>query len=1132
MYNKLLINAGGGIVSRTQQAEQDNCATLAIGLGGTGISCLRAFKRAVYTRVAPDPSDDFIPHYSHIQFLAVDTDKNSLGATAAVDTLDEATEFFNISCPDITGLLKKAHILQQDPSLQWLKTAATEGNGGGIDILSASAGAGGIRQIGRLLLLQNCTAFMDKLRLCINNARRGLVNSSINIHIFTGMSGGTGAGTFLDVCYLVRQVLDEMGIGGKACVCGYFFLPDVNVAAGVTNDYIPMNGFASMKELDYAMNFANNGGEWDQDYPGFHIKTSEPPVDLAHFISATDENGNILPDGFSYAMNTVTEYVLEYVIKPYVPEGDSSGSIASTFTMESHKSNVRSLINMVNKRYGASYDYCILGAANTYMPYKEITTYLASKIFQSFDYLNTKLPSDNDIDEFVKNNKLRYEDILGDLNARVSSVPNFDVDVKTLYDQVQGLDAGTIPGLLTPMRDSTSKIAGQLETNYDAILADKPAVTGDKKATDVSVSGRVKQQLINIAATPEKGPFYAAAILYSQRATDLINVFRGYQKRCEEELNKVIADLDLRDKDYAITLNEFQNSNFMNRKSKAEAYKNATFSLYSQEVRISRLERMRDLLKELERQMNELYQSYFSVFANILRELQQTFAANYEYLAKPQVIDNSYAEPILSINDMQESLDKAVGEMNINDQVHNFVGHMMDHPDFWITRDESLICAAVSEYFLQELGTWTSKTIDDYLKEKFNTTDPAQLTEKIYQDIIQPLGDRSAPLFWVDSGIFKTSEAKPIGYLSYPQVSQSINAAVQRYVANEQAMTDRPSYSTDRITIFRFLCGIPMVAYKGVANYIGAYHNKQIIGSHLYEGSSGDPRDSRAYRDIFPFSAKAPADLTDAERENKEKYDQAWELGIISTVSVGPKKEYRLNIVDGDALDQRTRELEEIRTKRPGALPEAYKKYSSQELPILDYRPLPNTGAAGYDDRVVCDHVLGSLLDMQILTEQLSVAAKYNDALQRAGEVLDIGNVIGDFAKALETGVITKKNNYEYDYASEFDEYELTTQDSEPYGAERALVLYSAFLGYKALSDAVKEEIKAEVNKRLLVDGDDDHDVVTQKISEAMEKVQTELEKVEEEARAKARSYPDDTATINLFFRTLKDDVTSFAKTR
>lgn len=1132
MYNKLLIQAGGGIVSRNQQAEQDNCATVAIGLGGTGISCLRALKRAVYTRVAPDPTNDYVPRYSHIQFLAVDTDKSSLGATAAVDTLDEATEFFNISCPDIRGLLDKAHLLQQEPSLRWLKTSGGEGNGGGIDILSADAGAGGVRQIGRLLLLQNCKAFVEKIKLNITNACKGLNNPAINVHIFTGMSGGTGAGTFLDVCYLVQHVLDSMGLGGKAFTCGYFFLPDVNVAAGVTNDYIPINGFASMKELDYAMNFTNNGGEWDQDYPGFHIKSSAPPVKLAHLISAMDANGNILADGFSYAMNTVVEYVLEYIIKPYVKESGDDGTVENTFTMGSHISNVRNLINMVDKKYGACYDYCILGAANTYMPYKEITTYLASKIFQSFDYLNARLPSDSDMEVFVKDNKLRYEDILGDLSSRVSGVPNFDVDIKTLYDQVQGISAEIVPGLLAPMRDSTSRIEGQLDTNKDAILADKPAVAGDKQAKDASVSARVKKALVDIATTPEKGPFFASAILYSLRATDIINVIRGYQTRCSEDLKKANGDLELREKGWKLSLNEFQNSTFMNRKNKAAAYKNAVFAYYSQDVKIARLKRMSSLLTELETQMNDLYSSFFSVLADTMVQLQQTFTANYEYLLTPMVGSGSYAEPILSVGDMKNTLDAAVEAMSLPDQVHNFVKYMMDNPSVWNTRDETLISAAVSKYFLSELKEWTTRTIDDYLKEKFGTNDPGQLKNKIYNDIIQPLGQKSAPMFWIEnSPKFNIADAKSFGYLSYPQVSASIEGAADTYLTANSDIKKRVSYSKDRITIFRFLCGIPLVAYKGVSNYIGAYHQRVIIGSHLYEGSARDVRNSRNYRDIFPFSARDDVGHTKAEREAASLYEMAEESGVMTTVGEGSATEYHLNIFDTKVMDQWAAELDEIRTKRPESLVAAYKDYSAREVPVLSYRVIPNTGTEGFADMVVKDHVIGSLLDMELIREQLDGMKRFRSALQVASEELDIGGVIKEFASALQTGVVTKKGNYDYVYSAEYEEYELTTMDSKPYGDVKALVLYSAFVGYRALSAAVKDEIKHETKKRLQIDGEDDE--VTQKITEALEKVQADLaEDKVKIALSTAREHPNDTAVINLFFRTLKESVSNFASMR
>ena len=111
LYRQLLLSTGGGVVSDSQQDEQNVCATVAIGLGGTGVTCLRNLKRQVYARLQPDDPKSLIPEYSHIRFLAVDSDKSSLGADGAFNSLNEATEFFDISSSDIHGLLAQTKVL-------------------------------------------------------------------------------------------------------------------------------------------------------------------------------------------------------------------------------------------------------------------------------------------------------------------------------------------------------------------------------------------------------------------------------------------------------------------------------------------------------------------------------------------------------------------------------------------------------------------------------------------------------------------------------------------------------------------------------------------------------------------------------------------------------------------------------------------------------------------------------------------------------------------------------------------------------------------------------------------------------------------------------------------------------------
>ena len=78
-YSKLLLSQGGGIIFPEQQGEQvKNTATILIGLGGTGLDCLKSIKAAVRERLRPDDPEAAVPEYSHIQFLGVDSDQEAL----------------------------------------------------------------------------------------------------------------------------------------------------------------------------------------------------------------------------------------------------------------------------------------------------------------------------------------------------------------------------------------------------------------------------------------------------------------------------------------------------------------------------------------------------------------------------------------------------------------------------------------------------------------------------------------------------------------------------------------------------------------------------------------------------------------------------------------------------------------------------------------------------------------------------------------------------------------------------------------------------------------------------------------------------------------------------------------------
>ena len=211
-YGSLLIDAGGGVIDHQKQSDQQPGATVVIGLGGTGADAVIQLKKEVYKQLKPDNPDAVIPRYDNIRYLIVDSDAAKVDASRGrISDIDKSTEFFSISNTAIKEAFAAREIMESRPEMNWL-------NYDKISIDDAGAGAGGIRQVGRFLLVDRAEHLYQKIKSTFNSALVG-TDGKITVHICAGISGGTGSGTFLDVCYLVREALKEIG-KPEANVCG------------------------------------------------------------------------------------------------------------------------------------------------------------------------------------------------------------------------------------------------------------------------------------------------------------------------------------------------------------------------------------------------------------------------------------------------------------------------------------------------------------------------------------------------------------------------------------------------------------------------------------------------------------------------------------------------------------------------------------------------------------------------------------------------------------------------------------------------------------------------------------------------------------------------------------------------
>lgn len=984
MYRSLLYSAGGGIVSPEQQAEQACCANIFIGLGGTGIDCLKQVKKQVYEQIRPDDPNAVIPSYQHIKFLAVDADPRGLDETNLPSSLSKNTEFLDLRCADISALLHNAPILTTAPSLQWLKASATEPYGTGIKILNVEAGACGVRQIGRLLLFLEISQFLDKLTSLIIQARDGLpAGTETHIHIFTGLGGGMGSGAFLDVCYLIQHVLSNLRIQGSTSTCGYFFMPDVNLSRIPdlsVQKYIKHNGFAAMQELDYCMDFETNGGRWKQDYGnGLEVHTTNPPVNLAYLISATDTAGFIHHNAYDYAIHAVADSVMEFLIRPKVDY--------HAFLHPAHIAAAPALIHKVSKNRGACYNYCTLGAASAYIPYKEITTYLSAKIFEGFNRLNHQLPTESELEVFMQACGLRYKDILKSIHYHVPDIPLYEVDSKMLYQQTAGITPDIIPQVLRQMQDSIWRIQGQMEVNQKALLT----ITPDIAVTNVSLIGRVKKQLMELAVNPDKGPYFTAAILHSAHSKDLSYRIDGLIMENRQYLEMAMNDMTLRKNNMADALRDLQNSNILGRRSRAERYVQAVNEYLGQMEKIYLLEIAGKTLAQFKYQISELYTQFFGIFERVFRELQSTFAENLSTLSQPAAQNNDYAMKLLTIQELQPSLDEAVEAMNSNELISGFVTYLLERPDLWLAEDENKISRSVTNYFLDQLKDFTNRTMIDYLKIKLDTLHPLTLTRYILNEILMPLTQKAEPLFWNNDALYNIAETGKLGYCSIPKESQEIEYAALDYHTADPTVSIRSSYTFDRIRFQTLRCGIPMFAYKGT----DAYRNDAMIpGTHLYEGTTRDPRDWRKLFDITPYSCRTPETLTRELEERAKVVEEATQLGIreifqenLSLYTIV------INLYNSQAITELTAKAEEIlRSNAIDKTRDLLSDMKQHPLEPVEQKIMRTTERTPeLADSMNRDILIASPVWCELLSRQIQLIKQYNRIQNQLAELVRTG---------------------------------------------------------------------------------------------------------------------------------------------
>ncbi len=255
--------------------------SVVIGLGGTGRDAVLNLKKKyleVFGTTKPPTT----------KFLVFDTTAaQSITSSDGTEISLDPGEFAHLTVPNPVGFIKN------DPAIRsWFPD--------GIKVQSIHNGAGQVRAAGRLALFANAQMVYQRIKTALDtvNAIQPFENlgnfdlyqnqtgqSPTLINIVGSLSGGTGAGTFLDIAYICRSFMAPLD-----SLVGYLLMPDIFVGRPAVQNVQP-NAYGALKELDMLMSGEVNGFTRSYKFGINDIPMDRGPLDIVFLVNNRNRLG-------------------------------------------------------------------------------------------------------------------------------------------------------------------------------------------------------------------------------------------------------------------------------------------------------------------------------------------------------------------------------------------------------------------------------------------------------------------------------------------------------------------------------------------------------------------------------------------------------------------------------------------------------------------------------------------------------------------------------------------------------------------------------------------------------------------------------------------------------------------------
>lgn len=221
-----------------------------IGLGGTGGKVLKAFRKRLYQEFSADEREQ-LP----IGFLYVDSSIEMMKPDDKTwQVLGENAQFSENEFVNVKGIDINA-VLSSPSSYPGLKGIIGDAEVMRKTLGEVGAAAAQKRRAGRILFGSNIDKYIQGLMTQFKRVNTISKATRTNIYIFTGLAGGTGSGSIVDVIAQTRMIpqfreeLSQDGKTGTAIVVNAM-VPELTPPGTCDAGRYHANGYAALQEIN------------------------------------------------------------------------------------------------------------------------------------------------------------------------------------------------------------------------------------------------------------------------------------------------------------------------------------------------------------------------------------------------------------------------------------------------------------------------------------------------------------------------------------------------------------------------------------------------------------------------------------------------------------------------------------------------------------------------------------------------------------------------------------------------------------------------------------------------------------------------------------------------------------------